>query len=254
MSYTNPLSPEGRDGNVVESCADPTVLRGQAPEDTTWYMYCTTDPLNDEDLNADGDLAFHRVPTMASENLVDWTYVGDAFDTLPSWAEPDAALWAPEVVYSDLFDQYYMFVGVTDTIAAVSGVDDCGSDNAIGVAVSASPTGPWLFSDEPVIDPRQNGEGCNFLWTYDPDVLGDTVSEASVLYYGSYYGGVFGADVTFSATGASVDESTSTLVALDNKYEGSRGAKRRLLLPLPFCDQLLQRSADRLQRLRRPLG
>ncbi|WP_166786413.1 family 43 glycosylhydrolase [Cryobacterium sp. TMT2-15-1] len=220
-SYTNPLSPEGRDGNVVESCADPTVLRGQAPEDTTWYMYCTTDPLNDEDLNADGDLAFHRVPTMASENLVDWTYVGDAFDTLPSWAEPDAALWAPEVVYSDLFDQYYMFVGVTDTIATVSGVDDCGSDNAIGVAVSASPTGPWLFSDEPVIDPRQNGEGCNFLWTYDPDVLGDTVSEASVLYYGSYYGGVFGADVTFSATGASVDESTSTLVALDNKYEGS---------------------------------
>ena len=220
-AYSNPLEPRIPGDGVVESCADPTVLRGQQLGDTTWYMYCTTDPLNDEDLDASGDLVFHRIPTMTSENLVDWTYVGDAFTTLPSWAEPDAALWAPEVVYSSTHEQYYMFFGVTDTIAAISGVEDCATDNAIGVATSDSPTGPWEFSDEPVVGPRQNTDGCDFFWTYDPDVLGDTVEGASILYYGSYYGGVFGTEVVFTAEGATADEVGATLVALDNKYEGA---------------------------------
>lgn len=220
-AYSNPLKPTVPGDGVVESCADPTVIRGQQPGDTAWYMYCTTDPLNDEDLDAAGNLVFHRVPTMTSENLVDWTYVGDAFDTVPAWADPAAALWAPEVVYSSTFEQYYMFVVVTDTSAAVSGVEDCGGDNAIGVATSDSPTGPWVFSDQPVVGPRQNGDGCNFLWTFDPDVLGDAVSDTSILYYGSYNGGVFGTEVTFTADGAAVDEADATLVAIDNKYEGA---------------------------------
>ena len=124
------------DGGVVESCADPNVLRGQRPGDTNWYLFCTTDPLNDEDVDANGDPVFRRVPALTSQNLVDWTYVGESFSALPSWAEPGAALWAPDVVYSSTFDQYYMFVVVTDTTTAVSGVPDCASDSAIGVATS----------------------------------------------------------------------------------------------------------------------
>ena len=220
-SYSNPLEPQIPGDGVVESCADPTVIRGQEPGDTAWYMYCTTDPLNDEDLDADGNLVFHRIPTMTSEDLVDWTYVADAFTTLPVWAEPDAALWAPDVVYSSTHEQYYMFFGVTDTTAEASGVEDCGSDNAIGVATSDSPTGPWDFSDEPVVGPRQNGDGCNFFWTYDPDVLGDTVDGSSILYYGSYYGGVFGTEVVLTEDGATANETGATMVALDNKYEGA---------------------------------
>ena len=220
-SYSNPLEPKIPDGGVVGSCADPSVIRGQVPGDTTWYMYCTTDPLGDDDLNTDGELVFHRIPMMTSEDLVNWTYVGDAFTSLPTWAESDAALWAPDVVYSATHEQYYLFFGVTDTTAEVSGVEDCDSDNGIGVATSDSPIGPWEFSDEPVVDPRQNGEGCNFFWTYDPDVLGDTVTDASVLYYGSYYGGVFGTDVALTAGGATANEAGATMVALDNKYEGA---------------------------------
>lgn len=219
--YSNPLEPQIPGGGVVESCADPMVIQGQQPGDTTWYMYCTTDPLNDEDLAANGDLIFHRIPTMTSEDLVNWTYVGDAFDTLPDWAEPDAALWAPDVVYSSTYDQYYMFVGVTDTTAEVSGVEDCDSDNAIGVATSDSPTGPWTFYDEPVVGPRPGGPGCNFLWTYDPDVLGDTVGTESILYYGSYYGGVYGTELTLTQDGAVADVAGATMVAIDNKYEGT---------------------------------
>jgi arabinan endo-1,5-alpha-L-arabinosidase len=158
-TYRNPLEPGVPRNGVVESCADPTVIHGQEARDSTWYMYCTTDPLNDEDLDANGELVFHRVPTMVSKDLVHWTYVGDAFPQgtggLPDWAEEDSALWAPEVTYSTTHDKYYMFVGVTDTIAAVSGEADCDSDNAIGVATSDSPIGPWEFSDEPVVDPRR---------------------------------------------------------------------------------------------------
>jgi arabinan endo-1,5-alpha-L-arabinosidase len=224
-TYSNPLEPQIPGDGVVESCADPTVIRGQEPGDTTWYMYCTTDPLNDEDLNAQGDLIFHRIPTMTSEDLVNWTYVGDAFPQgssgLPDWAEDDAALWAPEVVYSTTFDQYYMFFGVTDTTAAVSGEENCGNDNAIGVATSDSPTGPWEFFDEPVVDPRRGGAGCNFLWTYDPDVLGDSVATSGTLYYGSYYGGVWGTGLTLTADGATASEAGARMVAIDNKYEGA---------------------------------
>ncbi|MGI8900912.1 MAG: family 43 glycosylhydrolase [Nocardioides sp.] len=224
-TYTNPLEPQIPGDGVVESCADPTVIQGQEPGDTTWYMYCTTDPLNDEDLDATGDPIFHRIPMMTSEDLVNWTYVGDAFSQgptgLPDWAEEDASLWAPEMVYSTTYDQYYMFVVVTDTTAAISGVEDCGGDNAIGVATSDSPTGPWEFSDEPVVGPRQNGAGCDFFWTFDPDVLGDSIATESILYYGSYYGGVFGTHVTLTAAGAIADEAGAVMVAIDNKYEGA---------------------------------
>ena len=47
--YSNPLQPQMPGDGVVESCADPSIIRGQTPGDTAWYIYCTTDPLNDED-------------------------------------------------------------------------------------------------------------------------------------------------------------------------------------------------------------
>ncbi|MGS0686077.1 family 43 glycosylhydrolase [Nakamurella sp. GG22] len=224
-SYENPILPRIPGDGAVESCADPTVLRGQQKGDRYWYMYCTTDPLNDEDLDAAGDLRFHRIPTMRSLDLVNWTYVGDAFDSLPAWAAPTAALWAPDVVYSSTFRQYYMTFVVTDTADAVSGVPGCDSDNAIGVATGPTPTGPWTFSDAPVVGPRSGGEGCNFLWTFDPEVPGDTIGAAGHLFYGSYYGGIYVDDLTLTATGATVG-GDPTMVAIDNKYEGANVVKR----------------------------
>jgi arabinan endo-1,5-alpha-L-arabinosidase len=228
--YSNPLEPAIPGDGVVESCADPTVIQGQEPGDSTWYMYCTTDPLNDEDLNADGDLVFHRIPTMTSEDLVNWTYVGDAFPQgaagLPSWAEEDAALWAPEVVYSTTHDQYYMFVGVTDTIAAVSGEENCNHDNAIGVATSDSPTGPWTFSEEPVIDPRRGGAGCNFKWTYDPDVLGRLRGDHEHPVLRQLLRRHLRHGVTLTEDGAVAVQGDHTQVAIDNKYEGANVIQR----------------------------
>src|SRR5215207_4790953 len=166
-SYQNPLAPDIPGDGTVDSCADPTVIKGQDGEtlngQQVWYMYCTTDPLNDEDVDANGDPVFHRIPTMVSTDLVNWTYVGDAFPLsggdLPDWIAPNAAFWAPEVVYSSSTDQYYLFVTVTETTSAGGGSDTCGGDSAIGVAVSDSPTGPWEWSDEPVVAPRLDPNG-----------------------------------------------------------------------------------------------
>jgi len=221
--YSNPLRPRITGDGVVESCADPTVIHGQTPGDNTWYMYCTTDPRNDQDFDANNQPIFHRVPSMTSKDLVHWTYVGDAFQTPPSWGDPGAFLWAPEVVYSKTFGKYYMFVVVTDTTAAGGGSADpnCHSDNAIGVATSTSPTGPWTFSDQPVVRPRDAGGVCNYLWTYDPDVLGNSVDTQGTMYYGSFFGGIFGTKVVFNETGAIADQAAATKVAIDNKYEGA---------------------------------
>ena len=167
---------------------------------------------------------------MRSTDLVTWTYVGDAFPldggAIPAWIDPSAAFWAPELTYSTTFKQYYMFVTVTETTAASgTGSDTCRGDSAIGVATSASPTGPWTFSDTPVVAPRTRG-GCDYLWTFDPDVLGTPSARRRSLYYGSYNGGVFGTPVTLTATGATAGTTADdTMVAIDNKYEGS---ERRL--------------------------
>ena len=232
-SYENPLAPEVPGDGTVDSCADPMVIQGQDGEtidgEQVWYMYCTTDPLNDEDVDGNGDPIFHRIPMNVSTDLVNWTYVGDAFPLdggdIPDWIGPAAAFWAPDVVYSEATDKYYLFVTVTDTTAAGGGSADpaCTSDSAIGVAVGDSPTGPWTFTDAPVVAPRSNGPGCNYFWTYDPDVLGDTVGTDSTLYYGSYYGGIFATPITFGpgtevSTGTTADD---TQITIANRYEGA---------------------------------
>jgi arabinan endo-1,5-alpha-L-arabinosidase len=233
-NYENPLAPVIPGDGTVDSCADPMIIQGQDGEtidgEQVWYMYCTTDPLNDEDVDAEGDPVFHRIPMNVSTDLVNWTYVGDAFPLdggdLPDWIDPTAAFWAPEVVYSSATDQYYLFTTVTETTAAGGGSDTCRGDSAIGVAVGDTPLGPWEWSDEPVVQPRldPNGGECSYFWTFDPDVLGDTVTDEGILYYGSYYGGIFATEVTFTEEGVTAETATTAddvRIAIGNRYEGT---------------------------------
>src|SRR5215218_10132836 len=171
-TYTNPVS---RD--FADTFADPSVIKAK---DGFWYAYGTTDPLRE------GEGTRHIIPLARSSDLVNWTYVGDAFteDTKPSWATPDAALWAPDIRYLD--GTYYLYYVVTQTTVTAGP-----NDNAIGVATAPTPLGPWTDSGDPVVDPRPNGPpaDCNFFWTFDPEVI---VAENGVkyIYYGSYYGGI----------------------------------------------------------------
>jgi arabinan endo-1,5-alpha-L-arabinosidase len=227
--YDNPLAPVVPGDGTVDSCADPTVLRGQQRGDPYWYMYCTTDPLNDEDVDAGGALQLHPVPMMRSRDLVHWRYMGDALPEPPEWAADGAGLWAPDVVYSRATDRYYLTFVVTDVDDAVSGEPGCDGDSAIGVAVGRGPLGPWRMSPEPVIDPRRNsdgdGTGCDFFWTFDPDVLGDRVGERGVLYYGSYVGGVHARRVAFSPRGMT-PVGPERPIAIGNRYEGTNVVQR----------------------------
>jgi arabinan endo-1,5-alpha-L-arabinosidase len=204
-TYTNPVS---RD--FADTFADPAVIKAK---DGYWYAYGTTDPLRE------GEGTRHLIPTARSTDLVDWTYVGDAFTeaTLPDWAAADAALWAPDIRYLD--GTYYLYYVVTQTT-----VTDEPNDNAIGVATAPTPTGPWTDSGGPVVGPRRGGSGNpgDFRWTFDPSQFTDR-DGARYLYYGSYYGGIFVTELNADATRA-VGE--PTMVAIDNRYEGAYVVRR----------------------------
>ena len=214
-TYENPLPIKIPGDGLVETCADPSVIRGHQPGDRFWYMYCTTDPLNAEDRNANGELNFHRIPMFRSPDLVNWVYLGDAFSSVPSWGAPTAGLWAPEIDF--LNGKYYLYYGVTDVTDAVSGEPNCGGDNAIGVATSSSPTGPWIDLGRPVVEPRRAGPGCDFFWTFDPEVITARTGQ-NYIYYGSYYGGIEVRQL--SADGFTAPASTAVDVTIPNRYEG----------------------------------
>jgi arabinan endo-1,5-alpha-L-arabinosidase len=211
-TYTNPLPIQIPNDGLVESCADPTVLHAQAP-DTYWYMYCTTDPLNGNDKTGD-NFNFHLIPMLRSQDLVNWTYVGDAFSTRPDWVADDAGLWAPELKF--LNGKYYLYY-------TASGTDLPGGGSAIGVATSPSLLGPWVDSGTPAVEPH--GADCcgpdSRRWVFDPDV----VEEKGQLYifYGSYFGGISARKL--SADGLHSDPASQVLITIANRYEGTEVVK-----------------------------
>jgi beta-xylosidase len=201
VARANPISED-----FADTFADPVIVRG---DDGLWYAYGTTDPLRE------GERVFHRIPMARSHNLIDWTYVGDAFTPAqrPAFAAENTAFWAPDVRRMGK-NRWVMYVTVTETT-----VDEGAS--AIGAATAPSPTGPWTFVDEPVVAPRPTGDG-GWLWTFDPTQL-TTPDGKRYLYYGSYFGGIWVNELTpdgLRITG------TATRVAIDNKFEGAYVVRR----------------------------
>jgi arabinan endo-1,5-alpha-L-arabinosidase len=206
-SFTNPLQLSIPSGGRVETCADPTVIRGQQQGDRAWYMYCTTDPLNDQDKDAAGRYRFHRIPTLKSDDLVSWTYVGDAFSAPPVWAKPDSALWAPEITFFD--NKYHLYYTVVDTLAGGS---------AIGVATSTSPTGPWTHADKATVEPHAAPCCRDPRWVFDPEVL-IAADGSKYIYYGSYFGGI--SVRRLSEDGLTSDVASQAQVTIPNRYEAT---------------------------------
>ncbi|MBV9822666.1 MAG: family 43 glycosylhydrolase, partial [Actinobacteria bacterium] len=202
-SYTNPLKLGLPSGAWAESCADPDVLRGRGT-DRHWYLYCTSDALTATELGPDGTPLIHNVPMFSSLDLIHWTYRGDAFPSKPSWVS--GFLWAPEIDYHD--GKYLLYYAASDT-----SLPDGGS--AIGVATSASPTGPWTDSGKPVVEPQ--GPAGSRRWIFDPEVV--YTPGGDYIYFGSYFGGI--AARRLSADGLSSDPASQQQVAIDNRYEGT---------------------------------
>lgn len=208
-TYTNPLKPVVPAGGIVESCADPSVIKGAQAGDQYWYMYCTSDPLNDEDRTGTG-FNFRLIPMLRSTDLVNWTYVGDAFTARPSYATATSGIWAPEIEYYPETNKYHLYYTVTETTFT-------GGGSAIGVATSSSPTGPWTQATTPVVEPHP-ADCCpgSRRWVFDPEVL--RTAGPDYIYYGSYFGGI--SVRVLSENGLTSDKATQKNVAVANKYEG----------------------------------
>lgn len=146
--------------NPVWGCdfPDPAVL--QAP-DGTYYAYAT------ETVNS-GQLI--NVQVAHSENLVDWTWEGDAFPDGVSWAQESRSYWAPHVVYDNENDRYLMYY---------SAHHDEKDGKCMAVAMADSPTGPFTDTDDPLLC----GEGFQNI---DPMAFDDPESGKSYLYWGSH--------------------------------------------------------------------
>ncbi|MGI4843154.1 MAG: family 43 glycosylhydrolase [Janthinobacterium lividum] len=218
-TYTNPLPLRLADGSLAESCADPSLLRDRTSTPTVWYMYCTMDPVSHKERDGKG-WKFRMMPVYRSVDLVNWYFVRDSFDQRPAGlAGPTSGLWAPEPVYQN--GSYYLYFTVTDVADRHSPEPGCESDSGIAVATSASPAGPWRPAEQLVVPPRRAGAGCNFHWTFDPDVIEDEQGDR-YLYYGSYGGGLF--VQRLSKDGLRV-EGDPVRVGAANRYEGAEVVK-----------------------------
>ena len=200
-TYSNPLQIALPDGTAMESCPDPSIIRGQQPGDSNWYMYCTNEIFHDNS-------PLHLIPISKSQDLVNWTWIGDVFAQMPSWVASDGGLWAPDIEYFN--GQYYLYYAVSDTTLA-------GGGSAIFVATSGSPVGPWTASSTPVVEPNSGRK------TIDPAVIQDD-SGQRYIFYGTFQGGI--AARALSVDGMSSLSSSQVQITTADRYEGAYVLKR----------------------------
>ena len=115
--YKNPV--------FIPDLADPTFIRDA---EGVFFAYGTE--------NTWEEGKHHIVPIIKSTDLINWTYVADAFTTKPNWGTANAGVWAPQIVRTaaGLYCLYYS-------------LSTWGDPNpGIGVATASSPEGP--FADQ----------------------------------------------------------------------------------------------------------
>lgn len=208
-TYTNPLSLTDPVTGPAVSCPDPAIMKQSALLFDVWYLYCTGDPLNSNDKDANGNLRNHLISTYRSIDLVNWEYIRDAFFRLPPWiGNVNTNLWAPAVKYFN--NRYYLYYVASTTAAGGS---------AIGVATSNNPAGPWTDSGKAVVPPEPNPYNGSFLrGVIDPDVITDDSGQRYIAY-GTFNGGI--SVRKLSADGLTSDPASEQQIAIDNMYEGA---------------------------------
>ncbi|WP_445276708.1 family 43 glycosylhydrolase [Streptomyces sp. DSM 41033] len=153
-TYTNPVS-----AGAVDTFPDPAMIRGK---DGLWYAYGTQNPV----MQSKGEDGERMLPVLRSADMVTWEYAGEVFtpENKPAWHE-GSRLWAPEVRYArGLYHLYYSVPG----------------RNTVGLATSATPTGPW--TDRGAVLPTPSGCPAGNI---DQAQFTDT-DGTPYLYWGSY--------------------------------------------------------------------
>jgi arabinan endo-1,5-alpha-L-arabinosidase len=202
-TYRNLLRITVPGGTLMESCPDPSVIRGQQPGDNNFYLYCTAERFTDR-------AALHWMATSKSQDLVNWTYVGDVFSSKPSFVASDGYLWAPDIEFFN--GKYYLYYSVSDTQAGGA---------AIFVATSDTPTGPWDASSTPVVEPEPV-PGRGMRSTIDPAIVTD--GDQRYIFYGSFNGGISAR--ALSSDGLTSNRASQVQIALPDRYEAAYVIKR----------------------------
>ncbi|MBV0902662.1 family 43 glycosylhydrolase [Haloarcula salina] len=120
---------------------DPTIHRDDSG---TWWAYGTN--MNRDD--GSNDSAERLVPILRSDNLHEWTYVGEAFGSRPGWTY--GSIWAPDIHYYD--GEWVMFYSLSPR-PWESG------EFGIGLAKSDTPDGPFTDYGQIIGDTDHAGGG-----------------------------------------------------------------------------------------------
>ncbi|MCP8617558.1 family 43 glycosylhydrolase [Salirhabdus salicampi] len=147
--------------------ADPSVIKA---DDGYYYAYGTEDAWGEHSNTV-------LVPVTRSKNLIDWEYVGPAFETKPMW-KGSGSIWAPDI--QKYQDQYYLYYSLS-----IWG----DSNPGIGVAVSDKPEGP--FEDKGKIF---DSEEIGVFNSIDPYFY-VTEDGRPYIFWGSFHG-IFGVQLS----------------------------------------------------------
>lgn len=144
-----------------------------------------------------------------SKDLVEWTFVGWVFNSLPAMGAayitaqggtPFNSLWAPYIM--KVGSEYRLYYSLSSAVSRLS---------VIGLATATSPEGPWA---EKGLAVTSKNDGITQTNAIDPTVL-VTSSGEHWMYYGSAYDGIYVLQLN-PATG----------LALNSGDKGTRIAQR----------------------------
>lgn len=149
-AYENPV--------LVRDFPDPAVMQGP---DGTYYAYATETLI---------DGVFTNIQVATSQDLVDWTWQGDALPGGVDWAQEGRSYWAPHIVYASEQERYIMYF---------SAHHDQKDAKCLATATSENPLGPFTHDGVPL----RCGDGFEAI---DPMAFDDPASDKTYLYWGSH--------------------------------------------------------------------
>lgn len=150
--------------------ADPEILYSNKTK--KYYIYSTTD--------GTPGWGGHDFSVFSSDDLMTWTDEGKMLDVKGNqveWATGNA--WAPcieEVKQKDGSYKYYFYYSAHNPKS---------NRKEIGVAVSDSPTGPFVDSGAPIVTDAERPEGVRGGQAIDVDVFTDPKTGKRYLYWGN---------------------------------------------------------------------
>jgi len=145
-----------------------------------------------------------NIQIIESSNLTQWTAVGNALPTLPTWATANYT-WAPSVAFiGGKYDLYYAVDPTASTTECIS------------VATSTSPVGPFVDSSTAPLECQPSLGGA-----IDPDAFVDTNGTAYLLWKSGGAGSsrIWAQQLDPSGTTFAAGSTSTTILVSDQSWE-----------------------------------